>query len=169
MNIGLNSSHYGYRHTETWIPLGAGSMAVVLLVMALSVDSTLSALVLLGATGACGWAASVYFERVQLHLDIRANRLNLTRRYFSRGRMATQEYDCALSELTAVRLHREPVLNGGCYQIFLRLSDEWVPLTHTLSNTGSPEAEHLRLARWLSHWGVYPGQGSDASFAARAG
>lgn len=137
---------FEYQHTSVWTPLGGLALAVILLGCALTAQSFLQSVLLLGAAAGCGWAATLFYEKVQLRIDSEAGVLTWERQSVRGVRRAHSERTYPVARLSMVWL--EHTLSSN-YRVLLKVGEEWLPLSRAFTNDGGPQAEYQRLLEWL--------------------
>lgn len=142
---------FEYRHTSVWAPLGGLVLGFFLLGLALTAQSVGQAILLLGAAAVCGWAATLFYEKVQLRLDSEAGELTWKRQSIRGLRRAHTERTYPLARLSMVWL--ESTLSSN-YRVLLNVGEEWLPLSRAFTNDGSPQLEYQRLLEWLPAHGL---------------
>lgn len=140
---------FSYRHASVWWFWGTMALALMTVVMAFSATSLFGRLVLLVSAGAVSAAATLFYEKVRLELDVTLNDGLLVHETIQGLGVVTKETKFKLAEVCAVWLEQSPIHTGNATRVVLRHNQEWMPLSRTFS---ADSASNKVLFRQLVDW-----------------
>lgn len=152
-NIISDNNHFKYHGLSVYAPAGCGFLAVFCLALTIFTSTGLFEFIMLVFSAAvASWAATLFFERVDLELNHLNDTVVMSHTRLLRTGLTTEKHEYRLSQLTHVWLEgiTGRISNS---RVTLGFNGQWVPLSVSYSQRHVSKKLSSKICTWLQDRG----------------